>query len=75
MSRSTMLYTCNASSMHSVDEAIRYGVTVYDWSNAKHLWVNAKPMNDQELLTKQAEMVLAADPSVDGEQPRVWVYR
>ena len=75
MSRSTILYTCNASAMHSVDEAVRYGVVVYDWSNAKHLWVNAQPMNDEELLTKQAEMVLAVDPGVAGEQPRVWVYR
>jgi hypothetical protein len=44
-------------------------------SNAKALWVNAQPMNCDELLTKQAEMVQAADPGVPGEQPRVWVYR
>jgi len=44
-------------------------------SNGKDIWCNAKPMNDEELLTKQAEMVLAADPGIPGEQPRVWVYR
>lgn len=75
MSRSTALYTCNSTGMHSVAEAIRYGITVYDWSNAKLLWANAHPMNDDELLTKQAEAVLAADPGIPGEQPRVWVYR
>lgn len=32
-------------------------------------------MSDEELLTKQAEMVLAADPGVAGEAPKVWVYR
>ena len=47
----------------------------YDWSNAKQLWANTKPMNDEELLTKQAEMVLAADPGHKGYAPRVWVYR
>lgn len=56
-------------------EAIRYGLVVYDWSNAKDIWANQHPMNDEELLTKQAEMVLAADPGIPGEQPRVWVYR
>ena len=29
----------------------------------------------EELLVKQAEMVLAADPGVPGHAPRVWVYR
>lgn len=61
--------------MHSVAEAVRYGLVVYDWSNAKAIWANSHPMNDEELLTKQAEMVLAADPGIPGEQPRVWVYR
>ena len=36
-------------------------------------------MNDEDLLTRQAEMVLAAgerrDPRPSDEQPRVWVYR
>eukprot|EP00039_Didymoeca_costata_P011009 m.150873 g.150873 ORF g.150873 m.150873 type:complete len:528 (-) comp15030_c0_seq17:134-1717(-) len=75
MSRSTLLYNCNASGMHDVREAVRYGVVVYDWSNAKHLWVNNHPMNDDDLLTKQAEMVLDVDRGIPGEQPRVWVYR
>lgn len=75
MQRSTILQTCNDTGMHSVAEAVTYGVMVYDWSNAKELWCNAHPMSDQELLTKQAEMVLAASPSPKGGAPRVWVYR
>ena len=73
--RSTVLMTCNDTGMHSVAEAVKYGVVVYDWSNAKQLWANAHPMNDDELLTKQALMVLAADPGHPGYAPRVWVYR
>ena len=75
MMRSTVLYTCNNTGMHDVSHAVKFGLVVYDWSNAKALWANAHPMNSEELLTKQAEMVLAADPGIPGEQPRVWVYR
>ena len=32
---STILYTCNATGMHSVAQANRFGIVVYDWSNAK----------------------------------------
>lgn len=75
MTRSTILYTCNKTGMHDVKEAVRYGVVAYDWSNAKALWANAQPMNTDEMLTAQAERVLAVDPGIKGEQPRVWVYR
>jgi len=75
MFRSTVLYTCNNTGMHDVGHAIKFGIVVYDWSNAKALWCNAHPMNSQELLTKNAEQVLAADPGIPGEAPRVWVYR
>ena len=50
-------------------------MAAYDWSNAKELWSNAQPMDADRMLTKQAELVLAADPGIEGEQPRVWVYR
>lgn len=75
MQRSTALYACNASGPHNLDEAAAYGITVYDWSHAKMEWVNNHPMNDDELLLQQAERVLARDPGVEGEQPRVWLYR
>jgi hypothetical protein len=32
-------------------------------------------MSSEELITKQAEMVFAADPGVEGYNPRVWAYR
>lgn len=75
MSRSTVLYIDQPAGFHNVSEAVRWGIAVYDWSNAKQLWTNARPMNCDDLLTKQAEMVQAVDPGVPGEQPRVWVYR
>ena len=45
----------------------------YDWSNWKARWVSPPgggPMTDEELLFKQAEAVLAADPGVPGGAPR-----
>ena len=75
MKRSTVLYTCNNTGMHDVSHAIKYGTVVYDWSNAKQIWANAHPMTSQELITVQAEAVLAADPGVEGYNPRVWAYR
>lgn len=70
-----MLYTCNHSGYHNASYAATFGVVSYDWSNAKDVWAQAHPMNCEESLTKQAEMVLAEDPGIVGEQPRVWVYR
>lgn len=72
---STVLYACNVSGMHSVQHAIKFGVVVYDWSNARAIWTNAHPMSPEELITKQAELVYAADPGVPGNAPRVWAYR
>ena len=75
MARSTALYGCNSSGPHNLDEAAAYGIVVYDWSHQKLQWANNRPMNDDELLLEQAERVLARDPGVPGEQPKVWVYR
>lgn len=75
MGRSTALYGCNSTGPHNVDEAAAYGIMVYDWSHTKLEWVNNHPMNDDELLLEQAERVLARDPGIKGEQPRVWLYR
>ena len=43
--------------------------------NWMQVWANTHPMNSDDLLLKQAEMLLAADPGVPGYAPRVWVYR
>ena len=72
MFRSTVLYTCNNTGMHDVSHAVKFGTVVYDWSNAKALWANAHPMNSEELITKQAEAVMAADAGVAGQGPRVY---
>lgn len=75
MMRSTMLYTCNHSGFHNATYAAQFGVVSYDWSNAKEVWAQAHPMTCEEMLTEQAELVLALDAGIPGEQPRVWVYR
>jgi hypothetical protein len=75
MSRSTVLYGCNASGPHNMAEAAAYGIMAYDWSHAKFEWVNSHPMNDDARLLSQAEAVMAVDPGVLGEQPKVWLYR
>lgn len=75
MRNSTVLYTCNNSGMHDVNHANKFGIVVYDWSNAKAIWANAHPMSSEELITKQAEMVYAGDPGLPGYAPRVWAYR
>ena len=75
MKNSTVLYTCNNSGMHDIHHANQFGIVVYDWSNAKAIWANAHPMSSEELITKQAEMVYAADPGLPGYAPRVWAYR
>ena len=45
------------------------GFVDYDWSNAKQLWANAKPMDCQERLVTQASSTKRASPST-----RVFVY-
>lgn len=49
--------------------------SLLEGSNAKAIWANAHPMDSENLITKQAEMVLADDPGIPGGPPRVWVYR
>ena len=38
MRNSTILYACNYSGYHDVDEALQYGVVVYDWSNGRGMF-------------------------------------
>lgn len=75
MRNSTVLYTCNNTGLHNVTVANKYGIIVYDWSNAKNVWANDHPMTSEELITLQAEMVYAQDPGLPGYAPRVWAYR
>ena len=52
---------CDCSGYLRSPNISKFGVVSVDWSNAKQLWANAHPMNDDELLTKQALMVLEVD--------------
>lgn len=76
MRMSTIFMPCNDSGFHDVNEAVQYGIVSYDWSNAKQLWANngdgKLPMNDEELLTRQAEMVMSADTKPN--KTKVWIY-
>jgi hypothetical protein len=47
-----------------------YSSADYDWSNAKQIWANQKPMNCEELLVEQAAMTKAYN-----NETRVFVYR
>ena len=66
MNMSTILMPCNASGMHSTEEALRYGIVSYDWANAKGVWGKHTPMDDEEYLVKQADLVIAANTAAGG---------
>jgi hypothetical protein len=74
MSQSTIIMPDNETGMHSVEEALRYGLVSYDWSNAKGIWGKHAPMDDEEYLVKQADLVVAANRALGGST-RVGVYR
>jgi len=63
---------CNESGPHSPEEALRYGMVTYDWSNMKNIWVNDKPMHNEDYLVDIVERVMAADKN---KTTRLGVYR
>ena len=73
MNESTIIMACNYSGYFSdevVQKLARFAIVDIDWSNAKLVWSNVSPMNDQELLITQAKIIKKANPST-----KVWVYR
>ena len=70
MSLSTIIMPCNTSGYFNPDAAAKYGLVDMDWSNAKQLWANDRPMKCEERLVHQADMIKAKNPHT-----RVWVYR
>lgn len=70
MSRSTIIMPCNTSGTLNVSMASQYGLVDIDWSNAKHLWANSRPMDCEERLVEQAKNIKKANPDT-----KVWVYR
>lgn len=61
---------CNTSGWFDADFVSQYGLADFDWSNARALWANQHPMDDNGLLLKQAATVKARSPST-----HVWIYR
>ena len=73
MNSSTIVMPCNYSgffSDYAINQLAHYGIVDIDWSNAKLVWSNVSPMNDQELLLLQAQRIKAINPMT-----KVWVYR
>jgi len=70
MSLSTIVMPCNMSGWFDADEAARWGLVDFDWSNAKQLWANSKPMDCQERLVTQVKRVKAINPDT-----KTFVYR
>ena len=61
---------CNHSGLANASFFSRFGIVDFDWSNAKLEWANQHPMDCEERLVKQAQMVKAVNPTA-----KVWVYR
>ena len=70
MSLSTIMMPCNDSGWMNSEFAAKWGLVDFDWSNAKQLWANQKPMDCQERLVEQAKRVKAINPST-----KIFVYR
>lgn len=61
---------CNFSGFYDPVFLAQFGVVDFDWSNAKQIWANMKPMDAETLLVQQAAMVKAVN-----NDTRIWVYR
>ena len=70
MRASTIMMPCNYSGFFDAHHAAQWGIASFDWSNGKDVWANAKPMDCEASLLKQAEMTKEINP-----QSKTWVYR
>mmetsp|Transcript_3192 Transcript_3192/g.6230 ORF Transcript_3192/g.6230 Transcript_3192/m.6230 type:complete len:443 (-) Transcript_3192:114-1442(-) len=70
LSRSTVIMACNYSGWFDPIFLGKWGLVDLDWSNAKNLWANAKPMDCQERLVEQVRAIKAVNPTT-----RVFIYR
>ncbi len=70
MPASTIVYACNYSGIVDPASMARWGVVGFDWSGQKEVWANAKPMDCESRMVRQARAVKAINPST-----KVWVYR
>jgi len=53
---------CNDSGFYDPAQSGKFGIADFDWSDAKQIWANAKPMSCEEVLVTQASMVKAYNP-------------
>jgi len=70
MSQSTIIQPCNYSGYFSPEFSGKWAIISYDWSNAKQMWANQKPMNCEDMLLKQAQATKQYSNT-----NHVWVYR
>lgn len=70
MLESLISMQCNHSGFSSPTRGAEFGIISYDWSNAKALWAQTKPMSCEELLIDQVEKTNA----VSGRS-RIFIYR
>lgn len=66
---STVAQPCKSDGLIQ-QELSQLGLVSVDWSNAKDIWAKTSPMNAEELLVEQANILKAANPS-----QHVWIYR
>ena len=73
MPLSTAFMPCNQSGFTDPAIAAKFGLSDFDWSNAKVAWANEHPMDCEERLVAQAKMVKALNPrtKVNREARRV----
>ena len=70
IANSTIVMPCNSTGLLTPDGLKGWSVVDVDWSNAKSMWVQGKPMDSEMLLLRQAEDIAAALPST-----KTLVYR
>ena len=70
MSLSTVFMPCNDSGFMDPSFSALWGLVDFDWSNGKQDWANQKPMDCQERLLKQAEIIKQLT-----NETKVMVYR
>jgi hypothetical protein len=64
---------CNYTGLYDFDvypDLAKFGLVDYDWANAKTTWVDASPMNTDDMLVEQAARNKALNPTA-----KVFVYR
>jgi len=62
LSKSTWFMPCNYSGWFDLDYASKFGLIDFDWSNAKQLWANSKPMDCEERMLNQVKRLKQVNP-------------